>query len=596
MNDSHLSLRDALARVAVPLAALAAMAALALREVDPVSGAESWYLAVLATGVLLAASFLARSPAWEAGLGAMLAAAAVWALPAGPGRGAVVVVLLLGVLAVAAGRRLALLPTPPPELATEDEEAPDFPDLYNLPLGVTIPLALGLQILLRGGELLFRPEANVRTLVALLVLPVVGAVATSLLAQRHGSRALIAAGVVLVLAPGWNVAATLGLVALAAADLADRPQIGRITRVLAALVVLAPIAWEPLPGMVTAVAALAFVRPRRAWALLLAFGTGLALISLTSNPALLSVETLPFLLAPGVFFTGHRMGSALAGLLLALAVPLVPDLSAMAGPLAMVVLCMASLAGERLSLEREGRAIHAIWTTALLGATALLASYPWLRAEPLRDALALVGLGAPKWASTALLVMIGLAALARAIRQRGMPLSPAVLGAGVILLAAWIHLPATGTLLVPEDTAIVVDAARPRWQAPLDGQQVRALVIESSLSNGAGLDNETAIATVRLRGEGDRTMAWVLRAGVETGEWAARRPDVAASSVLESPPAWISWVAGDFFGQRYRVRWVPERASFSSPLAGPFTELTVERNPGLPAEVSLAIHRVEVRH
>ncbi len=69
MNDTPLSIRDALARTAVPLAALAAMAALALREVDAVSGAESWYLAILSTAVLLAAAFLARAPAWEAGLG-----------------------------------------------------------------------------------------------------------------------------------------------------------------------------------------------------------------------------------------------------------------------------------------------------------------------------------------------------------------------------------------------------------------------------------------------------------------------------------------------------------------------------------------------
>jgi hypothetical protein len=75
---------------------------------------------------------------------------------------------------------------------------------------------------------------------------------------------------------------------------------------------------------------------------------------------------------------------------------------------------------------------------------------------------------------------------------------------------------------------------------------------------------------------------------VETGEWAARRADVAAASVLQSPPAWISWVAGDFFGQRYRSLWTIEAP-------GSFAELSVERNPALPPQVSLALHGVEIR-
>lgn len=592
MNDTPLSLRDVLARVAVPLSALAAMAALALREVDPVSGAESWYLAILSTGVLLAAAFLARAPAWEAGIGAMLATAVVWALPAGSGRGAVVILLLLGVLAVAAARRLALLRTPPPDFARE--EASDHQDLFDLPLGVTVPLALGLQVLLRGGELLFQPQANVRTLVALLALPVAGAAATSLLAQRHGLRALFAAGAVLVLGPGWNVMATLALVALAAADLADRPRTGRITRALAALAVLAPIAWEPVPGLATVMAALVLLRPKQGWILLAALA--LAVVFAFLDDGWMEDKSLPFLIVPGsILAANNRLLAGLVAFLLAFFVPLTPDASAMAGPLALMALAMPSLASEREEY-RAGRKIQAVWTVLLLGATALLASYPWLRSEPAWEALTLFGLGGMKWDAVVLLVLLALALLARFAGRRGIPFSPAALTAGLLLVAGWIHLPATGTLLLPADTALVVDAARPRWQAPLDGQQVRALVIESSLSNGAGLDNGTAIATVRLRGEGDQSEAWVLRAGVDTGEWAARRPDVAASSLLKSPAPWISWVAGDFFGQRYRVRWVPERASFSSPLAGPFTELVVERNPGLPPEVSLAIHRVEVRH
>lgn len=568
VNDTPLSIRDALARVAVPLAALAAMAALALREVDAVSGAESWYLAILSTAVLLAAAFLARAPAWEAGLGAMLATAAVWALPAGPGRGAVMLLLLLGALALAAARRLAADPD-------------------HLPLSITVPLALGVQVLLRGGELLFQPQTNVRTLVALIALPVAGAVATTVLAQRHGSLALIAAGTAVLLAPGWNVAATLGLVALAAGDLIARPDIGRITKAVAVLVLLAPIAWEPAPGLAAAAAAFALARPREGLAAALLVALVAPLVFSFHGPGWPGNFPLPFLLVPGVIlFAKDRLWGAVAGVALALTVPPMPDFSAMAGPLALMALCLVPWV----------RGIQAVWTGTLLAATILLASYPWLRAAPLGETFGLLGIVDPWKQSSAILAFLLLALLARFATRRRIPLSPAALAAGVLLVAAWIHLPATGTLLLPADTAVVIDAAHRRWKAPLDEQQVRALVIESSLSNGAGLENGTAVATVRLSGERARTVAWVLRAGEDTGEWAARRPDVAAASVLESPPAWISWIAGDFFGQRYRVRWVPERASFSSPLAGPFTELTVERNPGLPAEVSLAIHRVEVRH
>lgn len=104
MNEDRISVRDALARAAVPLAALVAMAMLASREVDPVGAAESAYLAVLATAGLLAVAFLAPAPAWEAGVGATLATTIVWALPPGPGRGAAMVLLLVAALAVAAGR------------------------------------------------------------------------------------------------------------------------------------------------------------------------------------------------------------------------------------------------------------------------------------------------------------------------------------------------------------------------------------------------------------------------------------------------------------------------------------------------------------
>ena len=238
----------------MPLAALAAMASFAGREVDPFGAAESGYLAVLAVAVLIPVGFLARWPASELGLGSVLATAAVWALPRGPGRGAVVVLVLAATLAVAAGRRLLRGGTG---------------------LEVLIPLALGVQMLLRG-DLLFDPSVSLRTLVALIALPVAGALAVWVLSRRHGMvLALIAGGTAVALAPGFNVAATLSLIALAAGELLAREDLGWPVKLAAWVALLAPILWNPGPGVAAAVCGLALWRPGIALALAVPVTAGL---------------------------------------------------------------------------------------------------------------------------------------------------------------------------------------------------------------------------------------------------------------------------------------------------------------------------------
>jgi len=79
----------------------------------------------------------------------------------------------------------------------------------------------------------------------------------------------------------------------------------------------------------------------------------------------------------------------------------------------------------------------------------------------------------------------------------------------------------------------------------------------------------------------------VVRAGEETGEWAARRPDVAASARLRSPRPWLVWVAGDAFGQRYRAR-------LPLPRSGSFARLRIDLAPGLPPDTGLAVYQVEL--
>jgi hypothetical protein len=368
--------REALVRAVVALAAVAAMAVFAAREASPACD-EGAYLAVLAGAGLLAVAFLAPPPALELGIGAPLATAALWALPPGPGRGAAVTLLLAALFAWTAARRLAAC-------------------LPALPVDAAVPLAFGAQVLLRGG-LLFHPQPNIRTLVALLVLPAAAGLCAALLAQRHGTGpALLAAATALLLAPGWNVAATLGLIALTAGDQLSRPDLDRLRRGMALVVLLAPIAWEPGPGVAAAVAGLALWRPRIALGASVPLAAALFWAALHGHgPApepLLGIAWLALLVPTAVQPEPERAWYVPTALILAASVPRIPDVSVLAAPLALAA----------LSLPRKGTPlrVQAVWTGAVLAGTALLAGYPWMREEPLSAAVSLVGL-TPSWRSGA---------------------------------------------------------------------------------------------------------------------------------------------------------------------------------------------------
>jgi hypothetical protein len=95
------------------------------------------------------------------------------------------------------------------------------------------------------------------------------------------------------------------------------------------------------------------------------------------------------------------------------------------------------------------------------------------------------------------------------------------------------------------------------------------------------------VAIVHLRPATGAGEDWVLRSGEGTGEWAIRRPDVARTGA-KAPRPWISWVAGDFLAQRYRSQWVLERPERAS-------SLRIERAPGVPPELAVAVYQLEIR-
>jgi hypothetical protein len=113
------------------------------------------------------------------------------------------------------------------------------------------------------------------------------------------------------------------------------------------------------------------------------------------------------------------------------------------------------------------------------------------------------------------------------------------------------------------------------------------VVIDSALANGIDLPADTVVARLVLRAGEHEIASWLLRVGVDTGEWAAGRGDLRAAGT-PAPRPWLSWVedGGGFFGQRYRARftaWTPE---------APAVTLRIERSAELPEEVSLTLIQV----
>jgi len=561
------SLRNEIFRILAPLAALAAMAALAAHEMDPAGAAESAYLAVLAAAALLPIAFLAPWPAYEVGVGATLVTAAVWALPPGPGRGAAVGALLVAALAVAAGRALLRSPSP------------------GEGLRFLIPLALGIQVLLRG-DLFLAPPPPLRMAVALVVLPVVAGVALAMLARRHGmALALIAGGTAVALAPGFNVASTAGLIALAAGDLLARREAGALAKGAAWIALLAPIAWAPGPGIAAAVCGLALWRPKTGLGIAVLAAGGLAFYLHESAGGIGLQAVWLFLLVPAAVLPDReRLPAVIAAALMAGTVPPFHGAAVLAAPMALAA----------LSLRRDAALLvpQAVWTGAALAGTALLAGYPWLREEPLPAYLSLLGLHpGPTLAAAAAGLLLALAGFGVWMgRGWGEPLRSARLAglaAAYVVLALLAGLPTAGTALLAPEVPVVLDAGHPVWEAKVSARRIGSVVVESSLSHGAALAPGTPVAIVRLRDAGGPGADWVLRAGEGTGEWAARRPDVARAGV-KAPPPWISWVAGNFLAQRYRSLWTlerPERASL----------LRIERAPGVPPDLSVAVYQLEVR-
>ena len=550
----------------------AATAALAARQ-TPELAAETRFLALLGAVVVGTLALGARR-ATEALAVALFLPLTLWVVPAGIGRGAAASALLAAAVAVAAWRQWPA-----------DGETIRWPRWAVL--------AVAAQVVLRP-ELLLAAPPSAREWVALAGLPLLATAALCVVAHHRGAVAALTAGTAtLLFAPGLNVAATLCLVAFAAAfELrASSSAEGRAktVRELVAWIALAlPLVWEPRAAALSAAAALAVAGfGWRATGVLAAAGLGLLAPARGAAEATAHLSWL-LVLAPGAWalaWPSARSERSRAATTACLLLPPLAVMGAFAVPGPAALAPAAGLAALLLAPHREEAAIGRLILAVLFAATALTTGYPWLRADPKSSVLALLGTTPTLAVGVAAgLVLLLAAALARRTGGRR-PARWAV--AGVLGTAAFLALPGPSVHTM-EDLEIVVSTRAPDRRLELNGQRVSEIVIDSHLANAVEIPDGAPIAEIRVEGAG-KSFTHMLTAGTDSGEWAERREDLVHHD-LATPEPWRHYFdrEGSFLAQVYRARW-----AFPESLAADTIE--VRRHAELPGEVPWVISRVEVR-
>lgn len=601
-----------LVRLTVPLAVWAAGSGLAVFALA--GGVETEFLARWAAAVLAVVAWVAPAPARELGWGAVLATLILWVLPPDPTRGAALGLLLVAILALATARAVQHL------LAQRPEGRRGATTLLALALGWHLLFASGALAL---GEL---------TLTTLLLGPVLAGGALAELGRSHGrERALIAGAAVLVACQGFEPVAGVCLGLLAAAEWLRRrgsegtpwneterddtaghdtlrggtPWLPAVvfTATLVGILVALPFVWAPTPGSGFVPASAAVGRlPLLLPMLLPAAFLAVAWRAPQQRPRGPALATLGLALVMAWIVAGALQGGHLAA-----ALPWAAVTGWLAWPVALAALTLPKPdpRGPRhhTSLLRLQRG----WSGLLLAAAAVPAAYPWLRGgepeDPGAVAVTVGALGldlAPGPALGVVAVFAGLAYFAR-----WDPRLPAAGAIAVLALLAVFHLP-PAPLAVATGGGRVLTAEAPGWQLELPGEPAGAVILDSLLTHSAGLEPGTPVATVALEeatleGAAVRRTEWHLAAGLDTGEWAAARADVAAHTGIVAPRAWISWLerdtlpagTGRFLARRYRTRLTLDSRHPGDRLRP--RRLTVTRRPDLPTEVQLTLLHGEVR-
>lgn len=679
--------KEALSRLAVPAAVLAAGWSLAAFTGTGGGAAETEYLTFLATGVLTAAALMAPRPGTALGLGGTLAVLVLWVVPPGPSRGAGLTAMLLTLLVLAAVRCWG------PAWAPSDRAAPTFaanggPAAARLWMSA-FATVFGFQVLM-GAEDLLNPGPDPVTVGRFLLLPAVAATALAVLVRFAGPvPALIAGAAAATAGGGWGAGPVLTLTALAGGAVLATP-VPRsgpewapvwLVRSVAGIALVAPLVWQQRAGAIAAAAglALALADPapsdareapprdprwlRTSLPLLpvVAVLVGSAVMPLHPwRQAVAGVLWLPVLL-PALLFPAllaavrGRSVLTLAAMGLALAAGRgTPEPSILAAPVALAALSLPTIARSvsrsdprsGLRWDRAGGAaagLQGIWSLALLAATTLAVTYPWLRPGPPAVAASWLGL-APFGPSASgdgsglgsgalaglqpaapLLALVPLFLLASLSRW----LSPRRLAFGLGLALALLlvaHLPSAPQTVLHPGGRQILDLQNPELHLPLDGTEIRQVVLDSHLTHAGELLSGVTVAVLRLEDGSGASLEWPIRMGEETGEWAAARPDLARRPSLVTPPPWLSqvvespddeWRGGDtvdgeretwddemgrrFFAYRYRTVLEVERAAGTAHGESPRgrlrepVRLLLRRSRALPPDVTLAVFHLETR-
>jgi len=520
---------------AATLAFFASIAAFSAHHTLPENAAESAFLGLLVTVILASLSFVESPPHRLVAAIALLSAFALWTLPAGGARGATVSFVLTGGLGLAAWenvRRHAGLKRP----------------------ASLVALAISAQALFRP-EAWLAPSWSWAFVFEAILLPLMAGLGSAELIRDRGRLQLLAVALLVAFQRGVSpeLALALGVACSARAGLENRSS---------------------------------------------AFAWG----SLTIAVLLSSYNQLAALLVPGHGWRDIASGLAWLPLLAPSAIaprrdgraPWLASSCLAAGgfwllsPEAALVLALPFLSNALASTRREGQ-LQTVWSVALLAGSALAAGYPWLRPRPIETALSVIGLDAT-WPNAVVLVLVFWSGvLALRIWTRIRPTRPGTARpdrraicltvATLLAVAALTVLPPfTGLLSEP----IVITAAQPRFELAIRST-VRTVAVDSYVSNAILVPHRTPLAVLTIEDRDGVSDMIVLRSGVETGEWAARRP----GSQIAAPTPWISWPApgSSYFAQRYRSLHV-----FESPLEA--TVFKVRRMDGLPPELELAILQV----
>ena len=587
------------AAVALAVGAYAAITTLGHVElgVDQTAAAELFFLAQLAAAVLVTVAYLSPTAAAWTGLGVVLVA---WSIGMGTVRGTATVIVLTVGIALAARDHA---------LARENALTLRY-----------VATSIALQLLMRT-DVVVAADPGMVTWV-LVALPVIAGLCLRVMAQCEGRLgAALAGGCVVLLGPGWTLEGVCTLVALTAAlawtsrAAKDGRHAGLVaiglTLPMVALVVRGP----RVAGLAAAGALVLLARGGGVERPRLAPGFGNRTGFLVAALLIAAITMIVTWRGPGVAIDGLQRAVLMVGLLLPTWATAALTRFRVSWPLLGfgAMLTIVGAGDDRialstgailiaLALPRTGvtARLQAGWMTGLVAWVVVLRAYPWLRPSPVDtvlDTLASVTPGALGAAAMTVVAFLALASLLCALIERmggrrmvGLTAVAPVALWGVVATTLLGPVEPPGVVLVDHPT--LLSTHRGGWSRRLDPTvPTTGVVMDTNVIQSLGLPAGTILGNVQLLDGNQQSLAiWRLEIGRDTAEWAALRPDIAASPGFLAPHPWS--VAAEprarHFAARFRNDWRLE-----APVTAAW--ITVRRSPSLPDDLQLAMYRLKVR-